>query len=173
MNYKIDAIDILLNSDCILQKYYPLIQYKKDIINNLRKNNHFSKDECISLSDSILSEIGLSDPGLISLFRSFLVMYDVKPQKLREIEKICYNDDEKACSFRELYLLPGVKAVRASLYYEAGYRFLKDIACATPEQIINDTSLVILNNRSDMKTPLLKEVKTHIAVAKVYTYFRV
>lgn len=172
MNYGIEAIDILLNQDCILQRYTPLLPYKSILISNLRGRGCFSKEECAGLSDEVLLKMGLPDLKTVGLFRDFLVMYDVKPQKLKEIDKICGSDEERV-SFKELYLLPGVKSVRAKLYYEAGYKYLKDIALASAEQIIKDTAEVIRQKKADLKVPLLKEVKTHIAVAKAYTNFKV
>ncbi|MBR5800728.1 MAG: hypothetical protein IKY23_11795 [Lachnospiraceae bacterium] len=116
-------------------------------------------------------QMGLPDVDMVNLFRNFLVMYDVKPQKLREIEKVS-SCEEEIKSFHELYLLPGVKEIRARLYYEAGYKFLADIAAVLPEQIIYDTGEVIKQKNLDLKVPLLKEVKTHITVAKAYTYYQ-
>lgn len=113
----------------------------------------------------------MENGGMGQLFRLFLNMYDVKPGKLKEIEKVSENEEEKK-SFRELYQLPGVKAVRARLYASAGYSDLISIAAASPEQIISDTEKVILQNKPDLKVPLLKEVKTHIAVAKAFTIYK-
>lgn len=171
MNYKIDAIDILLDEECILQRYYPLIPFKKTLITNLHKNNYFSKEDCVNLLDEILLKMGLPSLEMVNLFKSFLVMYDIKSQKLKEIDKLCNNEEEKN-SFRELYLLPGVKYTRAKLYNKAGYKYLRNIASDSPEQIINRTTETIKQEGLNLKAPLLKEVKTHIAVAKTYTYFQ-
>lgn len=171
MNYKTEAIDILLNEDCILQRYYPLIPYKSTLLQNLLKNGCFTKEECLAIPDEALIQMGLPDGGMVQLFRLFLNMYDVKPGKLQEIGKVSENEEEKK-SFRELYQLPGVKAVRARLYASAGYSDLISIAAASPEQIISDTEKVILQNKPDVKVPLLKEVKTHIAVAKAFTIYK-
>ena len=50
----------------------------------------------------------IPDADMVWLFRLFLNMYDVKPSKLKRIEKLSEIDDEKEF-FRELYQLPGVK----------------------------------------------------------------
>jgi len=170
VNYQIQALDILLNEDCLLQRYFPLIQYKEILMKNFVKNHTFSKTECLELPDEILIEMGLPNEEMVRLFQRFLVMYDVKDSKLKEIEEIAANEAE-ADSFRELYLLPGVKAVRAKLYYDANYKSLSQIASAFPEQIIHDTSRVILQKGLKLKAPLPKEVRTHIAVAKALTIY--
>lgn len=172
MNYKIEAMDVLLNKDCILQRYFPLIPYKRMLIEHLIENHCFSKTECMELPDEILIEMGLPDYEAVRLFQDFMVMYDVKDSKFNDIKEIAVNEAE-ADSFRELYLLPGVKAVRARLYYDASYKSLSKIASAFPEQIIRDTSKVILQKGLKLKAPLPKEVRTHIAVAKAFTIYAV
>ena len=108
---------------------------------------------------------------MVHLFRSFLCMYDVKTSKMKEIVKVCENEEEKIL-FQQLYLLPGVKAVRARLYASANYTDLFKIAAASPQQIISDTEKVITQNRLNIKVPLFKEVRTHIAVAKMLTEYK-
>ena len=108
MNYKIEAIDVLLNEDCILQRYFPLIQYKEMLIENLMNNHYFSKAECMELPDEILIEMGLPNHELVKLFRNFMVMYDVKDSKFKDIKDIVTNEvsngkllaEETACYFR-------------------------------------------------------------------------
>ena len=92
MDYKIEAIDILLNETCILQRYYPLIQYKKRLIKNLRKNQYFTKRECLNLPDETLIKMGLPGSESANLFRSFLTMYDIKESKLKEISRVVINE---------------------------------------------------------------------------------
>lgn len=170
MDYRIEAFAILLNEDCILQRYYPLIPYKKILIENLRKNNYTSKSECLNLPNEAMIELGLPNLELVNLFRRFLAMNDVRDSKFKEIDAIAANEAE-AAAFRELYLLPGVKATRALLYYDSGYSSLSRIASSFPEQIIQDTSDLIKRKGLSAKVPLPKEVRTHIAVARTLTEF--
>lgn len=172
MDYRIEALEILLNEDCLLERYYPLIPYKGVLIENLKKRNCVSKSDCTALSDDALIRMGLENLELVNLFRRFLALYDVKDSKFKEIETIATNEVEVA-AFRELYLLPGVKATRALLYFDSGYDSLVKIATALPKQIIRDTSDLIQRKGLSLKAPLLKEVRTHIAVAKVLTEFAV
>lgn len=58
-------------------------------------------------------------------------------------------------------------------YYDSGYGSLRRIASSLPEQIIADTSELITGKALSIKAPLPKEVRTHIAVAKVLTEFAV
>ena len=169
MNYRIEAMEILLNEDCLLQRYYPLLPFRESLPEKLKKRGCISKNNCVALSDDVLTECGLPQE-LIKLFRRFLVMYDVPESKFSDIADIAVSEEEEA-AFRELYLLPGVKFVRARLYYDSGYGSLSKIAAALPEEIIRGTSETILRRGWSLKAPLPKEVRTHIAVAKVITGF--
>lgn len=172
MDYRIEALAVLLNEDCLLQRYTPLIPYRDTLMENLSRNRVHTKAACLALSDDALLSMGLPSAEMVTLFRHFLVMYDAKESKMKEIEKVA-ADEAQAVSFRALYLLPGVKAVRAGLYCDAGYDSLRKIASASAEQIIRDTSHLILQKGLSLKAPLPKEVRTHIAVAKALTLYAV
>ena len=167
-DYKVEAMAILLNEDCILQRYVPLVPYKHDIIKNLKKLGCHIKSDCMKLSDRALLGIGLTDMEMVILFRNFLTLYDVKPAKLKEINSVCKTSEEIQ-SFQELYQLPGVKSTRAMLYYKAGLCSLETIAQSSAQDIIAKTEYVIKTEHLDLKVPLMKEVRTHIAVARAFT----
>ena len=167
-DYKITAINVLLNEDCILTRYYPLIPYKKNLIENLSKIGCQIKSDCMKLSDESLLEAGLPDIEMVRLFRAFLVLYDIKPAKLKEIAVVCKTEEEIQ-AFRELYQLPGVKSTRAMFYFKAGFQTLADIARSTPQEIIERTACIIREENLSLKVPLMKEVKTHIAVSRAFT----
>lgn len=168
MNYPITAIGILLNKDCILARYMPLIPLKEKLIAGLLHLGCDTKEKCTLLTDEQLLSIGIPNKEMINLFRRFLVMYDVNPQKFKDIDSLSLSVGE-AKAYRELYQLPGVKATRAELYYKAGYTNLFEIASATAEEIIEKTSQVIAAESSNNKAPLLKEARTHVAVARAFT----
>lgn len=60
-------------------------------------------------------------------------------------------------------------SIRASLYFKAGFKALEDIAGSSVEEILEKTTKVIKEENLNLKVPLVKEVKTHIAVARVFT----
>ena len=167
MDYRIEAVRILLNEDCVLQRYYPLIPYREALIRNLKASGFTTKRTAEALSDEQLAQMGLPNPEMANLFRRFLRMYDASPSKLREIRAAA---DEPA---RELFLLPGVRATRAALYRLAGYPTLAAIAAASPDQLLRDAENVIRREAPEFKAPLPKEARTHIAVAKAYTEYAV
>ncbi|MBQ7849728.1 MAG: hypothetical protein IJ343_08425 [Clostridia bacterium] len=172
MDDRIEAIDVLLNEDCRLERFCPLIPCKAALISSLLANQHLTKSACLALTDEALMALGLPDAAAAGLFRRFLCLYDVKESKLREIGRVA-ADGAEAAAFRELYLLPGVKATRARLYMAAGYDRLEKIASASPDEILRNAASVILRGDLPMKAPLPKEVRTHIAVAKALTHYAV
>ena len=166
-NYRIEALDILLDRECLPERYYPLIEYKHELVSGLLKSGCKRKNDIQNLSDEQLIDLGLNDGRLINMFRRFLGIYDPNPQKFKEIDKVAVNDDEKA-SYSELYCLPGVKAIRASLYYLSGYRSLNDFTSSTVDEVIGKTGLAIKKNKLSCIVPLPKEIRTHIAVSKAF-----
>lgn len=168
-DYSIEALEILLNEDCLAERYYPLIQYKGTLIQGLRQLNCQTKKDAALLSDADYAGIGISDVEVISLLRKFYTIYDPNPQKFREIHKLSLNPDEQI-SYRELYFLPGVKRTRASLYYKAGYKTLADFINTSPDEIAEKTAKAIKEHNLPCIVPLPKEVRTHIAVAKAFMW---
>lgn len=167
-NYRIGALEYLLDKDCLPEKYYPLIPLKHNLILRSRGMGYQIKNDLEALSDAELASFGLSEGSLIGLFRRFLKLYDPNPQKFREIEKFDLSEKEKL-AYRELYYLPGVRQTRASLYYLSGYKTLSDIADADPGDVLEKTALTISALRLSCIVPLPKEVRTHVAVAKAFT----
>lgn len=165
-NYKIKALNYLLDEKCMPERFFPLIEYKKTIISGLAKLAITNKDEAVKLSDKQYKELGLKK-DVILLFRRFLCLYDVKQSKLKQINAIEDLKLAKACY--ELYYLPGVKLIRGSLYYYAGYRTLKDIALTNEEVLIDSCKKAIIKNKLNCIVPLEKEVRTHIAVSRAFT----
>ena len=166
MNYKIEAIGILLHKDCILERYFPLIPFKEELINKFKEKNVITKEDAINC-DSVLLDV-FNDVSLVNLFKRFLNMYEINKSKLKEINKLNLSLEERKC-YEELYLLPGVKATRARLYYLSSLKTLKDIKNKSPEEMINLTNSAIIINNLNCKAPLYKEANTHIAVAKLLT----
>ena len=171
MIYKIEAFDVLLNEDAILSRYYPLIPFKDKLIENLKKNKLETNHDCFEADSKLLLEI-LGSNELVNLFKRFLLMYEVDENKLRPINDLKISDEEKE-SYKELFLLPGVKEIRAQLYYLSGFKSLKDISKSNVDEISRKMLDAINKYHLDSKVALPKEIKTHIAVAKAYSLYNV
>lgn len=167
-DYPIKALDILLDVRCLPERYSPLPGYKNNLISALQGGGCKTKSDAEKLPDAFFIKAGICDDKIISLFRRFLIMYDPKPAKFKEIKNIT-SEQDKQKTFYELYHLPGVKQTRATLYYLAGYKTLKDFAEASPEEVLKKTTLLIKKEKLSFIAPLPKEVRTQIAVAKAFT----
>lgn len=170
INYRTEAIRELLNTDCVLERYDRLVPCKDDLADFYLSKGCFTKEQCLRLPDDAVLQSGLLDQAGLNLFKRFLSLYDIDPAKLREIDRLALSAQE-AAAYAELYLLPGVKRVRASLYYMSGIRSLRQIADLTPQDMIGRTTQAIKKYLLDCKAPLLKEARTHIAVAKAFTTY--
>lgn len=168
-NYRTEFIDVLLREECILKRYYPLIPYKGQIIGFLLKMGCMTKEECAILSDEKLIEAGLPDMNYVSLFRAFLSMYDYRGKGVKDIvhpEDYC---KEELDSLLELMLLPGVKEVRAKLYYISGFKSINNFADSDVDIILSAVAKIIESKKLSQKCPLPKEVRTQLAVARAFT----
>lgn len=170
-NYNIEALEYLLDKDCLSERYYPLIQFKKDLIIQSKKLGCKTKNDIIGFDDSKFVVFGINDEETIKLLRRFLKIYDPNPKKFKEIDKLDI-DTKEYLSYQELYYLPGVKHIRAYLYFCSGYKSLKDIAKANMNEILSKTASTISLHKLSCIVPLPKEVRTHIAVAKAFAQYK-
>lgn len=172
-NYHIKGIGLLLNEDCILQRYFPLIQYKVQLLNNLLDKGCITKNACFILSDKALIEAGLPDSDMVELFRRFLCLYDYKGKGIKDIPDAECRTKDEISSLMELMRLPGVKAIRAELYFHCGIRSLSDLAASDAVQLRDAIANIIMQESLPFSPPLPKELRTQIAVAKVFTEYAV
>ena len=167
-DYPIAALKLLLDRACISDRYASLVPLCERLCAALAALGCRTKSDAAALSEQQLLQAGLPDGQSAALFRRMLSMYDPDPHKFGEIGKVA-RDPEERSAFEALYHLPGVKAVRASLYYQAGYRTLADVANTTVEEVQSRTSEVIRSRGLCCTVPLPKEIRTHVAVARAFT----
>ena len=67
----------------------------------------------------------------------------------------------------DLMRLPGVKELRASLYYDCGYRNLQIFSVQNQPEMRKKLAAYIAENKIQKSVPFAKELETQIAVAKV------
>lgn len=167
-DYPIEAMEVLLQEGCLLQRYHPLIPQKERLISGLQRLGCKTKSEAERLPDEAYLQIGLRE-DILPLLRRFYTLYDPAPGKFREIPRLC-TDPVEAAVLRELYHLPGVKYTRARLYASSGFRCLGNIARSSPEEILEKTANTIVQEGLSCAVPLPKEVRTHIAVARAFAW---
>ncbi|MGN0629088.1 MAG: hypothetical protein ACI4IW_05625 [Oscillospiraceae bacterium] len=161
----------MLNKDCILTRYYPLIPYKNILTEAFKAMGCKFKSDCLELSDETLLYAGLPTIEMANLFKRFLMMYDVNPKKLREID-IVSKTTEEAEAFKQLYHLPGVKSTRATLYYKSGFTSLDAIACSSPEEIMKKNRRADSERKHESESPLNEgNQDTHSSSKSFYKSF--
>ena len=109
--------------------------------------------------------------GQAGLFRRFLRMYDYKGKGLKDIPDAERRTDTEITSLLELMRLPGVKAVRAHLYYHCGLRSLSDFSAFDAMELQTHIARIIEQNGLPYSVPQPKELRTQIAVARVFTEY--
>lgn len=171
MNYQVQGIEVLLCEDCILKYYYPLIPYKEQLVKAFLQMNCPTRDHCLSLTDDELIAAGLRG-DLCGLFRRFLHLYDYKGKGIRDIPDAENRPDDEVAALLELMLLPGVKTIRAQLYFHCGLKSLRDFAAADWQSLQNRIAQCIEQEALPYSLPLPKELRTQIAVAKAFTIYQ-
>lgn len=166
-NYLIEGIEILLEEDRILNCYHPLVPYKHHLVQELQSLGCKTRDDCLALSDDALYSAGLP-AGMAGLFRRFLRLYDYKGRGPKDVPGVENRSAEEITSMLELMRLPGVKAIRAQLYYHCGLKSLTDFAVSDATALQKHIASIIEQEELPYTPPLPKELRTQIAVAKVF-----
>lgn len=167
-DYPIESLIVLLNEDCLSERFHSLISLREDLIKGLKNFDCVRKSDALRLSDGELAAIMQHDEAAVKLFRRFLTIYDPNPRKFREIAKLT-SDPAEQKAFTELYHLPGVRFTRAFLYYHSGYKSLQDFLDTGVEEVLSKTAATISEKNLTCIVPLPKEVRTHMAVAKAFS----
>lgn len=183
-NYKlIDMIDGL-ELDSVISRFYPLIENKEKLLSLFKKNNMIYKND-VNL-EMLSSDFSQTTLNLLFLY---LHLYDYKKRSIREFEendqmllsslsyKSTYDilsDEREDISelvrikqLANLMRLPGVKYIRANLYYLTGFKDFRSFFKYNPQTIQEIISDYIIKNNRNEHVPLLKEIKTHVAVARM------
>ena len=161
-NYFTEDLIGFLERDIVMERYYPLIDYKGELTAILNKSGVVRKDQ---VSDAVKENICMMLGDVVSgLFIRYIHIYDFKKSKLREINS--YIGTKEYDALADLLRLPGVRLLRAGLYFNSGIT-LEVLAEKSTEEIRNMVCEYIQReNRSEI-IPQPKEVNCHRAVAKM------
>lgn len=85
---------------------------------------------------------------------------------VRERYGVSYELAEKFWCLCDLMRLPGVKIIRAGLYFDSGYRSVSSFAVETTESMLRGIKNYLIRSGDKKSLPLPKEISTQIAVAK-------
>lgn len=161
-NYYINDLISSLKSDVVMERYYPLINYKEELTRILNKARVVRKND---VSDTVIEDIKKTlGKDISNSFACFIHIYDFNKSKLRDIKD--YVETEEYDDLANLLRLPGVRLLRAKLYYNSGIT-LKVLAKKSTEEIRNMVSEYIKRENREEIIPQPKEVNCHREVAKM------
>ena len=161
-NFFTEDLIASLARDVVMERYYPLIDHKEELTAILKKAGAVRKDQ---VSDAVTEDIrNMLGETVSVLFARFIHIYDFNKSKLREIKD--YAGKSEYDSLAGLLRLPGVRLLRAALYYHSGVT-LAVLAEKTTEEIRDMVrDYIQRENRAEI-VPQPKEVNCHRAVAKM------
>ena len=161
-NYYINDLISSLKRDVVMERYYPLINYKEELIAILNKagvlrKNQVSKDVIEDIEKKLGKDISRS-------FARYVHIYDFNKSKLSDIKDSVGKKEYD--SLAGLLRLPGVRVLRAKLYYNSGItlEILAEKSTDDIRTMVND--YIKRENRKEI-VPQLKEVNCHREVAKM------
>ena len=161
-NYYMDDLIASLEREVVVERYYPLIPHKEALTAVLHQHGAVRKDQ---LSDAVIEDVRiLLGEAVSNLFARFVHLYDFNPSKLREIRD--YAGKPEYDQLAALLRLPGVRLLRAELYFHSGVT-LELLAEKSTEDIRALVRTYIQREARSETVPRPKEVNCHRAVAKM------
>ena len=151
-----------------LKKITGLEQEKLGLFHALLHLHDFknrSLRELKSMNSNVLETVLLQ--GYKKSFDVLTLASEKSEQEMSKILQISVPEVQQLIGLCQLMRLPGVKDTRASLYYDAGLRSLKEFREASYEEIREKIATYLLNTQSEKSMPLKKELLTQIAVSKI------
>lgn len=154
-----DKLSIDIKTLKLLESLFHLYDFKNRKLNEVKCANQILINNLIS--DNIKTS---KDYLLLCIYENIETIslrYEVNIDDIIHLFAIC-----------DLMRLPGVKDIRASLYYNCGYKRLQDFAAEEVDNMRGKIRMFIANTNSDKSVPLRKELSTQIAVAKVLPHIK-
>lgn len=151
-----------------LKKITGLEQEKLGLFHALLHLHDFknrSLRELKSMNSNVLETVLLQ--GYKKSFDVLTLASEKSEQEMSKILQISVPEVQQLIGLCQLMRLPGVKDTRATLYYDAGLRSLKEFREASYEEIREKIATYLLNTQSEKSMPLKKELLTQIAVSKI------
>lgn len=166
-NFYLDDLLQSLREETTMERYWPLIAYREDLLSFLKEQGIIFRDD---VTGDIIEKISHSfGDEAARLFVRFIHIYDFNKSKLREIKQ--YSGTEQYAPLSDLLRLPGVRILRAELYYNSGVTL--EILANEPTAVIRDRIGKYIQRENRTETvPFVKEVNCHKEVAKMILHIR-
>lgn len=166
-NFYMEDLLLSLREETTMERYCPLIPYRENLLCFLKAQGVIFRDD---ITDDIMEKIGDSfGAEAARLFARFIHIYDFNKAKLREIRQ--YSGTEQYALLSQLLRLPGVRILRAELYYNSGIT-LETLANESAAVIRDRIGQYIRREHRPETVPFAKEVNCHREVAKMILHIR-
>ena len=161
-NYYVNDLIRSLKRDVVMERYYPLINCKEELTTILNKAGVVRKNQ---VSEIVIEDIKkMLGEDTSSSFARFIHIYDFNKSKLSDIKD--YVGMKEYDSLAGLLRLPGVRLLRAKLYFNSGVT-LEVLAEKSTEDIRTMVRNYIQRENREEIVPQPKEVNCHREVAKM------
>ena len=145
-----------------MERYLPIEKHADELLALMRECGVTFRDE---INESVIGRVrDICGDETARLFERFIHIYDFKKEKLREIKQ--YAGTEKYDALACLLRLPGVRLLRAGLYFSSGVT-LEALAQEPTEKIQSRVRDYVTREGRTEIVPLTKEVNCHKEVAKM------
>lgn len=166
-NFYVSDLIGSIREDTTMERYWRLIPIRDELICELDRLGVVFRDD---VTDDVLSR--LSDrfsEDTVRLLARFLHIYDFSKAKLKEIRQV--EDAEKYAALADLLRLPGVRLLRAELYYNSGVTL--DVLAEKPTDAIQSMVREYVEREGRLESvPFPKEVNCHREVAKMILHIK-
>lgn len=161
-NFYVEDLIRSIRKETTLERYLPLAEQSGVLLALMREHRVVFRND---VTDAVLNAVGeRCGQDTARLFARFLHLYDFNRQKLREIKQ--YEGSDAYEPLAGLLRLPGVRLLRAELYFHSGVTLqtLAEQSTEAVQAMVRD--YVEREHRSEI-VPLTKEVNCHREVAKM------
>ncbi len=161
-NFYIEDLILSIRKETTMERYLPLAAHRDELLSLMREKKIVLRDD---VTDEAMKRIGETcGEETARLFARFLHLYDFKTEKLREIRQ--YEGTARYDALADLLRLPGVRSLRAELYFHSGVtlRTLAEKPTAEIQTMVRE--YIAREHRTEI-VPLTKEVNCHKEVAKM------
>ena len=166
-NFYIEDLIFALREDTVPERYYRLIPLRDNLLACLKKHGAVLRDD---VTDDMINDIGRTFGEDVSLlFRRYLHIFDFNPSKLKEIPHDTGTAEYAALA--ELMRLPGVRILRAELYYNSGVT-LDVLDSKTTDEIRGMVKEYVTRENRSETVPFVKEVNCHRAAARIILHLQ-
>ena len=161
-NYYVNDLINSLSRDVVMERYYPLIDHKEELMTILNETGVIRKSQ---ITDAVIEDIEKKlGENTSRSFARFIHIYDFNKSKLSDIKD--YVQTKEYDDLSNMVRLPGVRLLRAKLYYNSGVT-LEVLAEKSTEDIRTMVHDYIQRENREEIIPQPKEVNCHREVAKM------